>query len=80
MAMSTISLLSVYTQRSPELTLFRLSRQKGHDCDLVRLKFIGINIYDNEKHRMSKKKIAQLAVAILRMEGIKKYLRIFTKP
>lgn len=35
---STISLLLVHIQRSPELTLFRLSRQKGHDCDRVRLK------------------------------------------
>ena len=36
-AMSTTSLLSVNTQRSPEFTLFRLSRQNGHDCDIVRL-------------------------------------------
>lgn len=36
-AISTTSLLSVNTQRSPEFTLFRLSRQNGHDCDIVRL-------------------------------------------
>jgi len=39
-AMSTTSLPSVNTQRSPEFTLFRLSRQKGHDCDLVLLQNI----------------------------------------
>lgn len=35
---STISHLSVYIQRSPELTLLRLSRQKGHDWDRPRLR------------------------------------------
>ena len=34
---SAISLLLVYTHRSPEFTLFRLSLQNGHDCDLARL-------------------------------------------
>lgn len=43
-AMSTTSLLSVYTQRSQEFTRLRLSRQKGHDCDLVRLSHC-TNIY-----------------------------------
>jgi hypothetical protein len=36
-SMSTMSLLSVNTHRSPEFTLLRLSRQKGHDCDLAPL-------------------------------------------
>jgi len=36
-SMSTMSLLSVNIQRSPEFTLLRLSRQKGHDCDLALL-------------------------------------------
>lgn len=44
-AESIISLLSIYTQRSHEFTLFKLSRQKGHDCDLVRLQFIGTYPY-----------------------------------
>lgn len=44
-AISTISLLSVNTQRSPEFTLLRLSRQKGHDCDLDRLQFIATDPY-----------------------------------
>lgn len=39
-AISTASLLSVNTQRSPEFTRFRLSRQNGHDCDIVRLQKI----------------------------------------
>lgn len=39
-AISTTSLLSVYTHRSPEFTLFKLSRQNGHDWDLVRLQNI----------------------------------------
>nr|GMC79111.1 hypothetical protein Iba_chr04aCG7940 [Ipomoea batatas] len=35
---SLTSQVFVQIQRSPEFTLFRLSRQKGHDCDRVRLK------------------------------------------
>lgn len=34
---SAASLLVVYIHRSPEFTLFRLSRQKGQDWDLDRL-------------------------------------------
>lgn len=30
--------VSVYAQRSPELTLVKLSLQKGYDCDSVRLR------------------------------------------
>ena len=44
-AMSTMSLLSVNTQRSPEFTLLRLSRQKGHDWDLDRLQIIATEHY-----------------------------------
>ena len=43
-SMSTTSLLSVNTQRSPEFTLLRLSRQKGHDWDLVLLQKISDDI------------------------------------
>nr|GMD34523.1 hypothetical protein Iba_chr09cCG12890 [Ipomoea batatas] len=35
---STTSPLHVRTQRSPDSTLFRLPRQKGHDSDLTFLK------------------------------------------
>ncbi|MFS7996740.1 hypothetical protein Hanom_Chr12g01133371 [Helianthus anomalus] len=36
-AMSMASLWSTYTHSSLESTLFRLTRQNGHDRDLVRL-------------------------------------------
>lgn len=44
-AMSTMSRLPVNTQRSPEFTRLRLSRQKGHDWDLDRLQFIAAYQY-----------------------------------
>jgi hypothetical protein len=37
-ARSSISLLLMYIQRSPEFTLFRLSLQKGQDSDLACLR------------------------------------------